>query len=167
MNSTKNIYPFKVKLLNGKEKTLSDYKGKVLLVVNTASGCGFTPQLKELQELREEYAEKGFEVLGFPSNDFGRQEPLEGAAINEFCEVNFGVQFPMFEKIMVRGEHAHPLFKFLSQKKLNGNLNSTPKWNFHKYLINANGEVVDYFYSFTKPNSSKVKKKVQRLLDNK
>lgn len=167
MNSTKNIYPFKVKLLNGKEKTLSDYKGKVLLVVNTASGCGFTPQLKELQELREEYAEKGFEVLGFPSNDFGRQEPLEGAAINEFCEVNFGVQFPMFEKIMVRGEHAHPLFKFLSQKKLNGNLNSTPKWNFHKYLINADGEVVDYFYSFTKPNSSKVKKKVQRLLDNK
>ncbi|WP_113653839.1 glutathione peroxidase [Pedobacter namyangjuensis] len=167
MNSTKNIYPFKVKLLNGKEKTLSDYKGKVLLVVNTASGCGFTPQLKELQELREEYAEKGFEVLGFPSNDFGRQEPLEGAAINEFCEVNFGVQFPMFEKIMVRGEHAHPLFKFLSQKKLNGNLNSTPKWNFHKYLINADGEVVDYFYSFTKPNSSKVKKKVQRLLDSK
>jgi len=167
MNSTKNIYPFKVKLLNGKEKTLSDYKGKVLLVVNTASGCGFTPQLKELQELREEYAEKGFEVLGFPSNDFGRQEPLEGAAINKFCEVNFGVQFPMFEKIMVRGEHAHPLFKFLSQKKLNGNLNSTPKWNFHKYLINADGEVVDYFYSFTKPNSSKVKKKVQRLLDNK
>lgn len=165
MNSTKNIYPFKAKLLSGKDKTLADFKGKVLLIVNTASGCGFTPQLKELQELRAEYADKGFEVLGFPSNDFGRQEPLEGDAINEFCEVNYGVQFPMFEKIMVRGEHAHPLFKFLSQKKLNGNLNSTPKWNFHKYLVNKEGEVVDYFYSFTKPNSSKVKKKVLRLLE--
>lgn len=165
MNVKHTIYPFKVKLLNGKEKTLSDYKGKVLLVVNTASGCGFTPQLKELQALREEYIDKGFEVLGFPSNDFGRQEPLDGSAINEFCEVNFGVQFPMFEKIMVRGSEAHPLYKFLSEKKLNGNLSSTPRWNFHKYLINKEGEVVDYFFSFTKPSSSKVKKKIQRLLD--
>ena len=165
MNVKHTIYPFKVKLLNGKEKTLSDYKGKVLLVVNTASGCGFTPQLKELQALREEYLDKGFEVLGFPSNDFGRQEPLDGSAINEFCEVNFGVQFPMFEKIMVRGSEAHPLYKFLSDKKLNGNLSSTPRWNFHKYVINKEGEVVDYFFSFTKPSSSKVKKKIQRLLD--
>jgi len=165
MNSTPTIYPFKAKLLSGKEKNLADFEGKVLLVVNTASGCGFTPQLKELQELRDEYAAQGFEVLGFPSNDFGRQEPLEGAAINEFCEVNFGVQFPMFEKIMVRGEQAHPLFRFLSDKKLNGHLNSTPRWNFHKYLINKKGEVIDYFYSFTKPNSSKVKKKIQRLLE--
>jgi len=165
MNVKHTIYPFKVKLLNGKEKTLSDYKGKVLLVVNTASGCGFTPQLKELQALREEYLDKGFEVLGFPSNDFGRQEPLDGSAINEFCEVNFGVQFPMFEKIMVRGSEAHPLYKFLSEKKLNGNVSSTPRWNFHKYLINKEGEVVDYFFSFTKPSSSKVKKKIQRLLD--
>ena len=98
MNSNQTIYPFKAKLLNGKEKNLSDFDGKVLLIVNTASGCGFTPQLKELQELRDEYADKGFEILGFPSNDFGGQEPLDGAAINEFCEVNFGVQFPMFEK---------------------------------------------------------------------
>ncbi|TKC04621.1 glutathione peroxidase [Pedobacter polaris] len=168
MNSKQTIYPFKIKLLNGKEKVLSDFKGKVLLVVNTASGCGFTPQLKELQELRDEYAAQGFEVLGFPSNDFGGQEPLDDAAINEFCEVNFGVQFPMFEKTMVRGDHAHPLFKFLSEKKLNGHFNSTPKWNFHKYLINKDGEAVDYFYSFTKPGSSRIKKKIQRLLnDNK
>jgi glutathione peroxidase len=165
MNATPTVYPFKAKLLNGKEKNLSDYKGKVLLIVNTASGCGFTPQLQELQELRNEYADKGFEVLGFPSNDFGGQEPLDGTAINEFCEVNFGVQFPMFEKIMVRGSQAHPLFKFLSEKKLNGHLNSSPKWNFHKYLINKQGEVVDYFYSFTKPSAAKVKKKLQRLLD--
>lgn len=167
MNSTPTIYPFKAKLLNGKEKTLLDYKGKVLLVVNTASGCGFTPQLKELQELREEFLSAGFEVLGFPSNDFGRQEPLEGDAINQFCEVNFGVQFPIFEKIMVRGNGVHPLYKFLSDKKLNGHLSSTPRWNFHKYLINREGEVVDYFYPFTKPSSSKIKKKIQRLLDDK
>jgi glutathione peroxidase len=165
MNINPNIYPFKAKLLSGKEKNLADFKGKVLLIVNTASGCGFTPQFKELQALRDVYGAQGFEVLGFPSNDFGRQEPLEGGAINDFCEVNFGVQFPMFEKIMVRGEQAHPLFKFLSDQKLNGNIKSSPKWNFHKYLINKNGEVVDYFYSFTKPTSSKIKKKIQRLLD--
>ena len=167
MNATQTIYPFKVKLLSGKEKTLSDYKGKVLLIVNTASGCGFTPQLKDLQILRDEFAGQGFEVLGFPSNDFGGQEPLDGNAINEFCEVNFGVQFPMFEKIMVRGNQANPLFKFLSEKKLNGHFNSSPRWNFHKYLINQDGEAVDYFYSFTKPNSSKIKKKIQRLLNTK
>jgi glutathione peroxidase len=165
MTANPTIYPFKVKLLSGKEKILSDYKGKVLLIVNTASGCGFTPQLQELQDLRSELAEKGFEVLGFPSNDFGGQEPLEGTEINTFCEVNYGVQFPIFEKVMVRGKEAHPLFQFLSSKKLNGHLNSIPKWNFHKYLIDKNGEVVDYFYSFTKPSSSKVKKKIQRLLE--
>lgn len=167
MNPEQTIYPFKAKLLSGADKKLADYKGKVLLVVNTASGCGFTPQLKELQELREAYHDKGFEILGFPSNDFGKQEPLDGKAIGEFCEVNYGVQFPIFEKIMVRGAQAHPLFKFLSDKKLNGHLSSTPKWNFHKYLINKEGEVVDYFYSFTKPSSSKVKKKIQRLLEEK
>lgn len=165
MNPDHTIYPFKARLLSGAAKNLADYKGKVLLVVNTASGCGFTPQLKELQELRETYASKGFEVLGFPSDDFGHQEPLEGKAIGEFCEVNYGVDFPIFEKTMVRGSQAHPLFKFLGDKKLNGHLSSTPKWNFHKYLINRAGEVVDYFFSFTKPSSSKVKKKIQRLLD--
>ena len=161
---SKSIYQFKVKLLNGLEKNLSAYKDKVLLVVNIASACGFVPQLKELQELRTELKDKGFEILAFPSNDFGRQEPLEGEKISEFCQVNYGVEFPVFEKIMVRGNHAHPIYKFLSDKKLNGNLTSTPRWNFHKYLINKQGEVVDYFFPFTKPMSSKVKKKIMRLL---
>jgi glutathione peroxidase len=161
---SKSIYQFKVKLLNGLEKNLSAYKDKVLLVVNIASACGFVPQLKELQELRAELKDKGFEILAFPSNDFGRQEPLEGEKISEFCQVNYGVEFPVFEKIMVRGNHAHPIYKFLSDKKLNGNLTSTPRWNFHKYLINKQGEVVDYFFPFTKPMSSKVKKKIMRLL---
>lgn len=159
----KSIHQFKVKLISGTEKNLSDYKDKNLLIVNIASACGFAPQLKELQQLREELKSQDFEVLAFPSNDFGRQEPLEGAGIQEFCELNYGVEFPVFEKTMVRGAHAHPLFKFLGDKKLNGHVSSTPRWNFHKYLINKQGEVVDYFFPFTKPLSTKVKKKIQRL----
>lgn len=155
-NQSKSVHQFKVKLINGTEKNLSDYKNKVLMIVNIASGCGFAPQLSELQQLRAQIGTDKFEILAFPSNDFGRQEPLEGEAIHTFCEVNHGVQFPIFEKIMVRGEHAHPLFKFLTQS-------STPRWNFHKYLINKEGEVVDYFFPFTKPLSSKVKKKIQKL----
>lgn len=154
---SKSIHQFKVKLINGTDKNLSDYKNKVLLVVNVASACGFAPQLSELQELQNEFDSKDFEVLGFPSNDFGRQEPLEGLAIADFCEQSHGVKFPLFEKIMIRGDAAHPLYQLLSKV-------STPRWNFHKYLINKDGEVVDYFFPFTKPNSSKVKKKIQKLL---
>lgn len=157
-DQSKSIHQFKVKLLNGIDKKLSDYKNKVLLLVNIASGCGFAPQLKELQALRDELGTDQFEVLAFPSNDFGRQEPLEGTAISTFCEVNHGVKFPVFEKIMVRGEHANPLYRFLNQS-------STPRWNFHKYLVNKDGEVVDYFLPFTKPLSSKVKKKINRLIN--
>lgn len=158
-----SIHQFKAKLINGKEKNLSDYKGKVLLIVNIASGCGFAPQLEELQQLRERLNGEEFEILGFPSNDFGGQEPLDGMAISEFCSVNYGVSFPVFEKIRVRGAHAHPIYQFLSDKNLNGNLKSTPRWNFHKYLINKNGEVVDYFFPFTKPSSAKISKKIRKL----
>lgn len=162
--NTKSIHNFKIRLLNGTEKRLSDFKNKVLLIVNIASGCGFAPQLKELQDLKEQMNSDQFEVLAFPSNDFGRQEPLDGEELDTFCQVNYGVQFPVFEKIMVRGASAHPIYKFLGDRKLNGNLTSTPRWNFHKYLIDKKGEVVDYFYPFTKPLSSKIKKKIQRLL---
>ena len=162
--TSKSIHQFKVRQISGLEKNLSDYKGKVLLIVNTASACGFTPQLKELQQLKEEINHPNFEVLAFPSNDFGRQEPLDGMAIAEFCQVTYGVGYPVFEKIMVRGEQAHPLYKFLADKKLNGQLNSTPRWNFHKYLVDQHGKVVDYFFPFTKPLTSKIKKSVQRLL---
>lgn len=152
-----SIHEFGIKLINGKEKRLSEYKGKVLLIVNIASECGFAPQLQELQQLRDVLSGSDFEVLGFPSNDFGRQEPLDGQDIVAFCEVNHGVQFPVFQKIMIRGDQAHPLYKFLSKT-------STPRWNFHKYLINKEGEVIDYFFPFTKPLSSKVRKKIQKLL---
>ena len=151
------IHQFKLKLVDGVETNFSSYKNKVLLVVNIATGCGFAPQLKELQQLREDLNSSDFEVLAFPSNDFGRQEPLDGEAIAVFCQLNHGVRFPIFEKIMVRGAAAHPLYKFLSQI-------STPRWNFHKYLINRDGLVVDYFYPFTTPLSSKVKKKILKLI---
>lgn len=159
----KNIYQFNVQNLNGKEVSLSDYKDKVLLIVNTASQCGFTPQLKELAALKSEFDGKGFEILAFPSNDFGGQEPLEGNAIAQFCEIQ-KVNYPVFEKIRVRGPYAHPLYKFFADKKENGKLNSVPRWNFHKFLISKTGLVTDFYYPFTKPLSSKIKKKITRLL---
>ena len=151
-----SIYQFNAKLNDGKDKKLADYKGKVLLIVNIASACGFAPQLKELQELRDSLSEEEFEVLGFPSNDFGGQEPLVGTAIYEFCEVNYGVKFPVFEKIMVRGSKADPIYKFLSNKDLNGHIKSTPRWNFHKYLINKNGDVVGFYPSKVNPLSKEI-----------
>lgn len=160
----KSVYQFIVQKLNGEHMSLGIYEGKVLLVVNIASECGFTPQLKELENLRKDYQGEDFEILAFPSNDFGGQEPLEGFALGDFCEKNYGVSFPVFEKIRVRGDYAHPLYKFLSDKKLNGHVGASPRWNFHKYLINTKGETVDFFYPFTKPNSSRIKKRINKLL---
>ncbi|MFC1222855.1 glutathione peroxidase [Pedobacter sp. BG31] len=159
-----NIYSFKVKKVNGEEQPLSAYQNKVVLIVNTASECGLTPQLKELQQLKDEINNPDFEILGFPSNDFGKQEPLNGADIASFCEINHGVKFPVFDKIVVRGENAHPLYQFLSDKKQNAKLSSKPRWNFHKYIVNRNGELEDYFFPFTKPLNPKIKKKIQQLL---
>ncbi len=164
--NTPNIYSLQVKKVSGEDHPLSIYRNKVLLIVNTASECGFTPQLKELQQLKDEINNPDFEILAFPTNDFGKQEPLNGADIVNFCESKHGVKFPVFDKIMVRGTYAHPLYQFLSDKKQNGRLTSTPRWNFHKYLINRKGEVQDYFFPFTKPLSSKIKKKIQRLLED-
>ncbi|MDB5158142.1 MAG: glutathione peroxidase [Mucilaginibacter sp.] len=160
MNS---IYQFNVQKISGQEISLSDYKNKVLLVVNTASECGFTPQLKDLVTLKNEFVGQDFEILSFPSNDFGGQEPLEGEAITAFCET-YGANFPIFEKIRVRGPYADPLYKFFADKKQNGRLSSIPRWNFHKFLINRNGELTDFYYPFTKPTSSKIRKKINRLL---
>jgi glutathione peroxidase len=158
-----NIYRFNVQKLNGEEISLSEYKNKVLLIVNTASQCGFTPQLKELADLKDTFGGKDFEILGFPSNDFGGQEPLDGSEIATFCEIQ-RVNYPVFEKIRVRGPYAHPLYKFFADKKENGKLSSIPRWNFHKFLIDRSGVVTDFFYPFTKPLSSKIKKKITRLL---
>ena len=163
---SKSIYQFNVQKLNGDIVSLESYQNKVLLIVNTASQCGFTPQLKDLAELKTEFKDKDFEILAFPSNDFGGQEPLEGTAITEFCE-SFGANFPIFDKIRVRGPYADPLYKFFGDKKQNGKFGSVPRWNFHKFLIGKNGRVTDFFYPFTKPNSSKIRKKIDRLLADK
>jgi glutathione peroxidase len=162
--SEKTVYQFRVENIKGTEVSMDAYKGKVLLIVNTASECGFTPQLKDLEELRQTFEGEQFEILAFPSNDFGQQEPLENDAISKFCSINYHTKFSIFKKVKVRGPYAHPLFKFLSSKELNGRVGSTPRWNFHKFLVNSKGEVVDFFYPFTKPNTARVKKKIQKLL---
>jgi glutathione peroxidase len=161
---SKSVHNFKVHDLSGKEVQLNMYKGKVLLIVNTASECGFTPQYEDLEAVYQLYKNKGFEVLAFPSNDFGGQEPLNGNEIQQFCSVKFHTTFPIFDKIHVKGKNANPLYSFLSNKSQNGNVNIAPKWNFQKYLIDKNGYVIDYYLSTTSPTSAKVKKAIEALL---
>lgn len=161
-----SIHQFTVKDASGNDVSLADYKGKALLIVNTASQCGFTPQLDDMEKLYEEFKEDGFEVLAFPSNDFAGQEPLDGEAIQQFCVMKYNAQYPIFEKTVVKGKDASPLFKFLSDKKLNGKVSSKPKWNFHKYLVDKDGKVVDYYYSITNPTSSKIKRSIKKILED-
>lgn len=160
----KTVHNYTVHTLTGKEIHLKSYAGKVLLIVNTASECGFTPQYEELEELYQLYKNKGFVVLAFPSNDFGGQEPLNGSEIQQFCTVKFNTTFPIFDKIHVKGDDADPLFKFLSNKSENGTVDMAPKWNFQKYLIDKNGHVVDYYLSTTSPTSSKIKNAIETLI---
>ncbi|HQR20007.1 MAG TPA: glutathione peroxidase [Burkholderiaceae bacterium] len=156
------VYDFSAKTIDGKTRKLSDYKGKVLLVVNTASQCGFTPQYKGLEALYEKYKDKGFAVLGFPSNQFGQQEPGPDDEIAEFCEMNYGVTFPMFSKIDVNGDSAHPLYKYLTSTK-KGLLGSEAiKWNFTKFLVDKKGNVVERYAPTTKPEE--LEKDVERAL---
>ena len=164
MMSDNSIYQFNVQQLDGEELNLSAYKDKVLLIVNTASQCGFTPQLKDLVALKTEFKDQDFEILAFPSNDFGGQEPLEGVEIANLCE-EIGANYPVFEKIRVRGPYAHPLYQFLADKKQNGVLSSIPRWNFHKFLVDRMGVVTDFFYPFTKPTSKKIRKRIGHLVN--
>ncbi len=159
-----SIHQFTVNDIDGNPKSLADFKGKVLLIVNTASKCGFTPQLTDMAKLYEDYQDQNFELLAFPSNDFGGQEPLGGEDLKQFCMLKYEAEYPIFEKVHVKGKDAVPLFQFLSNKSENGKLSSKPKWNFHKYLVNKEGEVVDYFYSITKPDSKKIRKAIDALL---
>ncbi|OKL46891.1 glutathione peroxidase [Boudabousia liubingyangii] len=157
------FYDFSATALNGSEISMSDYQGLVVLVVNTASKCGFTPQLEELQQLHEQYFEQGLRILGFPCNQFGKQEPGSSEEISEFCQLNYGVQFQMFQKIDVNGADAHPLWKWLRDQK-GGILGDVIKWNFTKFLIGRNGEVADRFAPTTKPSS--LTKEIESLLNN-
>jgi len=144
------FYSFSAKTLQGKVKSMADYKGKVVVIVNTASKCGFTPQYAGLEELNRKYSEKGLVILGFPCNQFGSQEPGSSKEISEGCLVNYGVSFQMFEKIEVNGSGAHPIYVFL-KKKLPGFLGGRIKWNFTKFVIDRNGKTVKRFAPTTKP----------------
>ncbi|HEY4553697.1 MAG TPA: glutathione peroxidase [Bacillaceae bacterium] len=139
-----SIYQFSVRTIDGQTKQLSDYRGKVLLIVNTASKCGFTPQYKGLQELYEKYQNEGFVILGFPSNQFMNQEPGTEEEIQSFCELNYGVTFPLFAKVDVKGKNAHPLFNYLTGE-IKGFLTGGIKWNFTKFLVDQNGKVVNRY----------------------
>ncbi len=159
--SAQSVYDFKANLISGKEKSLSDYKGKILLIVNTASGCGFTPQYAALQSLYEKYQLQGLEILAFPSNDFGKQEPGTNQEIAQFCNLRFKVKFPLFEKIDVKGKSIHPLYQYLtSESPKKGSI----KWNFSKFLVDRNGNVIDRFAPTTDPLSDKIQKAIQSLL---
>lgn len=158
-----NVYDYEVTTLRGEKESMAKYKDKVLLVVNTASKCGFTPQYKGLQEVYDKYKDRGFEVLGFPSNQFAGQEPGSSDEIAEFCEINYGVSFPMFDKIDVNGSGAHPLFKHLS-KAAPGALGLTGiKWNFTKFLIDREGKVLKRYAPTTTPEQ--IKEDIEKLLN--
>lgn len=149
------FYDFKVKTLEGKDFDFASLKGKKVMIVNTASKCGFTPQYKDLEELYEQYGKK-LVIIGFPANNFANQEPGTATEIRQFCTSNYGVTFPMMEKISVKGNDMHPLYQWLTSKAKNGVMDSEVKWNFQKYLIDENGKLVDVIYSKEKPGSDKV-----------
>lgn len=157
-----SIYDYDAKTLDGKPARLSDYKGKVLLVVNTASECGFTPQFEGLEALYKRYSDRGLAILGFPCNQFGKQEPGSAAEIGAFCQKNYGVTFPMFEKIDVNGESAHPLYQWLKQSAPGLLGSERIKWNFTKFLIDRTGTVKARYAPVTKPEQ--LAKDIEALL---
>ena len=155
------IYDFTASSLSGEEVPLKRFEGQVLLIVNTASACGFTPQYKGLQELHQKYVERGFAVLGFPCNQFGAQEPGDARQITQFCETQYAVTFPMFAKIDVNGSNAHPLFEHLKREK-SGLLGSSIKWNFTKFLVDRTGKVVGRYAPTVTPEG--LRREIEALL---
>lgn len=151
------IYDIEINSLQKNPIHLSDFKGKHLLFVNVASKCGFTPQYKDLEKLHKEYADS-LVVIGVPCNQFGKQEPGNNQEIEEFCKVNYGVSFLITEKIYVKGQQQHSLYKWLTSRELNNKKSSSVKWNFQKYLVSPEGKLIDYYFSITKPMSSKITK---------
>lgn len=156
-----DIYDFKAVDSMGKERNFEEFKGEVLLIANTASKCGFTPQYKELEELHKKYKDQGLKVLAFPCNQFGKQEPGSNEEIKNFCEINYGVTFDVFEKVDVNGENTHPVFKYLKEQT-GGILGKSIKWNFTKFLIDKDGNVIDRYAPTTTPLS--LEGKIKELL---
>jgi len=159
---TANVFDFVCQTTAGKEKSLNDYRDKVLLVVNTASKCGFTPQFEGLETLYEKYKDQGLEILGFPCNQFGKQDPGSNGEIQEFCQLNYGVSFPMFGKIDVNGSDTDPLYKHLKQEAPGALGTQAIKWNFTKFLVDSSGKVLKRYSSATKPAA--IEKDIQKLL---
>ena len=155
------FYDFSANKMNGMEVKMDEYKGKVLLVVNTASKCGLTPQLTELEQMYKDYKDKGFEILGFPCNQFANQDPGSNKEISDFCLINYGVTFTMFEKIDVNGENTHPIYKYL-KSNAKGILGNEIKWNFTKFLVDRNGNVVKRYSPTSEPE--KIEKDIESLL---
>ena len=164
---TKSVLDFKMKDIDGKEVALKKYKGDVLLIVNTASKCGYTPQYEGLEAIYEKYKSQGFDVLGFPANNFGSQEPGTEAEIKEFCESKYKVTFPMFAKISVKGDDQHPLYNFLTAKETNPQFAGDISWNFNKFLVDRKGNVVARFSSKDTPESDTVKTAIEKYLKEK
>ena len=160
-NYEKKFFDFEIKDINNDKLDLSIYKNKTVLLVNVASNCGFTKQYSDLQELYDRYKDKGFLVLGVPSNQFGGQEPGTNSEIKDFCETNFNITFPMTSKYEVKGKNAHPIFIWAKE---NFGKSAIPKWNFHKILINKNGKIENTFSSFTKPMSDKIISNIEEIL---
>ena len=161
---TKNIYQFSCEDSSGQEINLGDFKGKTLLIVNTASQCGFTPQYKGLEQLQTKYSSEEFSVLAFPCNQFGGQEPGSNEEIVEFCSLNYGSTFPIFSKIDVNGDNAHPLFEFLTTEKKGLLGTEKIKWNFTKFLINKDGEPVNRYGSSTTPEQ--IQTDIEKLINS-
>ena len=161
--SAKTAHDFSFTGIDGKPLPLAQFEGKVLLVVNTASECGFTPQYEGLEELWKTYGEKGLVIVGVPSNDFGGQEPGSSQEIATFCKINYGVTFPLADKTVVKGDAAHPFYKWAGEQ---AGLMGRPKWNFHKYLIGRDGRFVDWFSTQTKPTGPKIKAAVEAALSS-
>lgn len=157
-----DVYDFQVFDIIGNKVPMSRYKGKVLLIVNVASNCSNTPQYEDLQALYEEYEEDGLVVLGFPANDFMNQEPGSNEEINRFCTSNYGVTFPMFSKISVKGKNKHPLYQYLTSKKENGRLNAPIKWNFQKFLVGRNGKVIKSFQPKERVKDATIKAAIRK-----
>lgn len=162
MSEQKNVYSFHAKSINGEETSLEKFQGKILLIVNVASKCGFTPQYEGLEALYRNYQDKGFEILAFPCNQFGAQEPGDESEIKDFCKLTYDVSFPMFQKIDVNGANTHPLYQFLKSEEKGLLGTEGIKWNFTKFLIDRKGNVVDRFAPATKP--ADLEKDIQKLL---
>lgn len=166
MQSIPNAHQFSFTSIDGEKIELQRYKGQAVLIVNTASQCGFTKQYADLQKLYETYKERGLIVIGVPCNDFGRQEPGDLETIKEFTKNEFGITFPLTQKYQVKGENAHPFFTWASQQKKGSFLQSSPKWNFHKFLIDRNGDLVKSYGSQVNPLSPKITEEIENTLNN-